>query len=190
MNFRPANAVSVASAAPVNDLGARVIRPDEPRPARVADYAVILPAPFGAIGVRLLGDVLAGLDFLPPETALRPCGAASAQRVAHELEAYYASPAHTWKLALAPAGTPFRLRVWQVLMSIPCGQTRTYGDIADELGSSPRAVGQAVGDNPIPIIIPCHRVLASQGLGGFMHGTDGFPLRVKRWLLHHEGIDP
>jgi methylated-DNA-[protein]-cysteine S-methyltransferase len=154
------------------------------------DYDAILPAPFGAIGVRLAGEALAGLDFLPPETALRPCGSAAVQRVAHELEAYYANPEHVWKLTLAPAGTLFRLRVWQMLATIPPGRTRTYGDIADELGSSPRAVGQAVGDNPIPIIIPCHRVLASHGLGGFMHGTDGFPMTVKRWLLHHEGVEP
>jgi len=153
----------------------------------VPDYQAVLPAPFGALGVRLAGEALAGLDFLPPETPLRPCGFAAVQRVAHELDAYYADPGHVWKLPLAPAGTLFRQRVWQVLLAIPAGQTRTYGDIALELGSSPRAVGQAVGDNPIPIVIPCHRVLAAQGLGGFMHGTDGFPMTVKKWLLRHEG---
>lgn len=158
-------------------------------PSEPPDYDAILAAPFGALGVRLAGEVLAGLDFLTPDTALRPCGSVAVQRVAHELEAYYADPAHVWRLTLAPAGTLFRLRVWQVLAAIPPGRTRTYGDIADELASSPRAVGQAVGDNPIPIVIPCHRVLASQGLGGFMHGTAGFPLDVKRWLLRHEGID-
>lgn len=152
------------------------------------DHDAVLPAPFGALGVRLAGEALAGLDFLPPDTPLRPCGATAVQRVAHELEAYYADPRHAWRLTLAPAGTPFRQRVWQVLMAIPAGATRTYGDIAAELGSSPRAVGQAVGDNPIPIVIPCHRVVAAHGLGGFMHGRAGFPLAVKRWLLHHEGI--
>jgi methylated-DNA-[protein]-cysteine S-methyltransferase len=152
------------------------------------DYDAILPAPFGALGVRLAGEALAGLDFLPPETPLRPCGATAVHKVEHELEAYYADPLHAWKLALAPAGTLFRQRVWQVLLAIPVGRTRTYGDIARELSSSPRAVGQAVGDNPIPIIIPCHRVLAAHGLGGFMHGSEGFPLAVKQWLLHHEGL--
>jgi methylated-DNA-[protein]-cysteine S-methyltransferase len=152
------------------------------------DYDAVLPAPFGALGVRLAGGALAGLDFLPPDTGLRPCGSAAVHRVAHELEAYYADPHHVWRLVLAPAGTLFRQRVWQVLAAIPAGQTRTYGDIARELASSPRAVGQAVGDNPIPIIIPCHRVLAAHGLGGFMHSEGGFPLIVKRWLLHHEGI--
>lgn len=152
------------------------------------DYDAILPAPFGALGVSLAGDALAGLDFLPPETHLRPCGSAAVQRVAHELDAYYADPCHVWKLSLAPAGTLFRQRVWQALLAIPPGQTRTYGAIAEELASSPRAVGQAVGDNPIPIIIPCHRVLAAHGLGGFMHDTGGFPLAVKQWLLRHEGM--
>lgn len=153
------------------------------------DYAAVLPAPFGALGVHLAGEALAGLDFLPPETPLRPCGSAAVQRVAHELEAYYADPRHVWHLTLAPAGTLFRQRVWQVLLAIPPGQTRTYGAIAGELASSPRAVGQAVGDNPIPIIIPCHRVLAAHGLGGFMHASGGFALAVKQWLLRHEGIE-
>lgn len=153
-----------------------------------SDYAAVLPAPFGALGVRLAGEALAGLDFLPPDSALRPCGAAAVHRVAHELEAYYANPRHVWRLTLAPAGTLFRQRVWQTLLAIPSGQTRTYGEIAHDLASSPRAVGQAVGDNPIPIIIPCHRVLAAHGLGGFMHHADGFPLVVKAWLLQHEGI--
>ncbi|TCJ16254.1 MGMT family protein [Parasulfuritortus cantonensis] len=153
------------------------------------DYDAVLPAPFGALGVRLLGEALSGLDFLPPETPLRPSGSAVVHRVAHELEAYYADPGHVWKLVLAPAGTLFRQRVWQSLLAIPPGRTRTYGELAEELASSPRAVGQAVGDNPIPIVIPCHRVLAAHGLGGFMHGTAGFPMAVKQWLLHHEGAD-
>ena len=157
----------------------------EPEP----DYDAVLAAPFGALGVRLAGDALVGLDFLPPETPLRPCGSAAVHRVIHELDAYYADPRHHWKLSLAPAGTLFRQRVWQSLLAIPSRRTRRYGDIAQELGSGPRAVGQAVGDNPIPIVIPCHRVLAAHGLGGFMHGTGGFPMAVKRWLLRHEGID-
>lgn len=152
------------------------------------EYDAILPAPFGALGIRLAGEALAGLDFLPPDVPLRPCGSTAVKRVAHELDAYYADPRHAWKLTLAPAGSVFRQRVWQALAAIPAGRTRTYGDIASDLASSPRAVGQAVGDNPIPIIIPCHRVLARQGLGGFMHSDDDFPLSVKRWLLRHEGI--
>jgi len=151
-------------------------------------YDAILAAPFASLGVRFNDEALARLDFLPPQTPLRPSGLRPVGRLRHALAAYYADPAHAWDLILAPAGTPFRQRVWQALAAIPVGQTRTYGEIAAALGSSPRAVGQAVGDNPIPIIIPCHRVLAADGLGGFMHGREGFPLAVKQWLLHHEGI--
>jgi len=152
-------------------------------------FDAILPAPFGALGVQLAGEALAGLTFMPPETALRPCGSAAIRKVSHELEAYYADPGHEWKLTLAPAGSVFRQHVWQILMTIPAGETRTYGEVAALLSSSPRAVGQAVGDNPIPIVIPCHRVLAAHGLGGFMHGREGFPIKVKTWLLRHEGYD-
>jgi methylated-DNA-[protein]-cysteine S-methyltransferase len=155
--------------------------------ARPVQFDAILPAPFGALGVRLAGEALAGLVFLPPESALRPGDSDAIRNVGDELEAYYANPAHEWKLTLAPVGSVFRQQVWQLLMTIPSGETRTYGELSARLHSSPRAVGQAVGDNPIPIVIPCHRVLAAHGLGGFMHGTAGFPLEVKKWLLRHEG---
>ena len=87
---------------------------------------------------------------------------------------------------LAPSGTAFQEAVWRQLVAIPPGETTTYGEIALELhmpGAS-RAVGQAVGANPLPILIPCHRVLAAGGkLGGYSSG-----LRRKRWLLAHEGL--
>ena len=157
-------------------------------PRGQVEFDAILSAPFGAIGLRLAGEALAGLDLLPADTTLRPNDSSAVQRVVQELDAYYANPGHTWKLSLAPVGTPYRQRVWAALARIPAGSTCTYGAIAGQLGSSPRAVGQAVGDNPLPIVIPCHRVLAAQGLGGFMHARDGFPLTVKRWLLRHDGI--
>ncbi len=151
------------------------------------DYSAILPAPFGALGIRLWAGILIGLDMLPPGTPLWQ--ADSASRVATGLKAYFADPRRPFNLPLALSGTPFRQRVWQALLSIPPGETRTYGEIAAQLASSPRAVGQAVADNPIPIVVPCHRVLAARGLGGFMHGRDGFPIEVKKWLLRHEGIN-
>jgi methylated-DNA-[protein]-cysteine S-methyltransferase len=109
------------------------------------------------------------------------------QRVANELNAYFAHAGHRFELPFAPRGTPFRLRVWTALLDIPVGQTLTYGELARRVGSAPRAVGQAVGDNPIPIVIPCHRVVAADGgLGGFMHSRIGFSQDIKRWLLRHE----
>ena len=88
---------------------------------------------------------------------------------------------------LARTGTPFRQRVWAAISAIPRGRTATYGALAAQLGSAPRAVGQACGANPFPLIVPCHRVTAASGLGGFANAHDGWLLDVKRWLLAFEG---
>ncbi|MGH8800240.1 MAG: methylated-DNA--[protein]-cysteine S-methyltransferase, partial [Casimicrobiaceae bacterium] len=78
--------------------------------------------------------------------------------------------------------------VWDALATIPVGESRTYGELARSLHTAPRAVGGACGANPIALVIPCHRVVGSQGsLGGFMGVTAGDPIAIKRWLLTHEG---
>ncbi len=89
-------------------------------------------------------------------------------------------------IAVEPEGTVFQHRVWKALLDIPPGQTRTYGALARELGSSPRAVGGACRSNPIPLLIPCHRVVAANGDGGFAGHTSGRWMDIKRWLLEHE----
>jgi len=155
----------------------------------ITAYDAILAAPFGALGVRIAGDRLTGLEFQPPGTRTASSSHPLIQRVARELEAYYADPAHTFDLPIEPIGTPFRHRVWEALLAIPAGQTRSYGDIARQLASAARAVGQAVGDNPLPIVIPCHRVIAADGgLGGFNHSRTGYTQDIKRWLLKHEHV--
>ncbi|MBI2318943.1 MAG: MGMT family protein, partial [Betaproteobacteria bacterium] len=83
--------------------------------------------------------------------------------------------------------TPFQRRVWSAIAAIAPGRTRSYGDIARELGSSARAVGQACGENSFPLVIPCHRVVSAAGIGGFAHSGGGYLLEAKRWLLGHEG---
>jgi methylated-DNA-[protein]-cysteine S-methyltransferase len=103
-----------------------------------------------------------------------------------QLNAYFDGTLHRFDLAIAPAGTLYQRRVWGALCAIPPGRTRTYADIAREVGGSPRAVGGANGRNPIPIIIPCHRVVAVAGLGGYS-GGDG--LATKRFLLSLECAD-
>lgn len=151
------------------------------------NFDAILPAPFGALGVNVADGRLTGLEFLPPGTAALAPDTPFLRRVAAELAAYYDNPSRAFSLPLAPAGTPFRQRVWQALLAIPPGQAISYGELARRVDSAPRAVGQAVGDNPIPIIIPCHRVVAADGgLGGFMHSRVGFSQDIKRWLLEHE----
>ncbi len=101
-----------------------------------------------------------------------------------QLREYFAGKRRDFDVPVAPAGTPFQKRVWQLMAAIPYGQTVTYGSMATQLGSSARAIGAAAGANPIPIIIPCHRVIGADGsLVGYGGG-----LRLKVWLLHHEGI--
>ncbi|MGQ0544894.1 MAG: methylated-DNA--[protein]-cysteine S-methyltransferase [Betaproteobacteria bacterium] len=118
-----------------------------------------------------------------------------ARRAAEQLLAYLDDPDTKFDLPLAVEGTPFQLRLWQALREIPRGKTRTYGDLARELGGAhfelTRAVGQACGDNRLPVVIPCHRVVAAGGIGGFAHATGGYLVEAKRWLLAHElGADP
>ncbi len=100
-----------------------------------------------------------------------------------QLEAYFDGVLTEFDLPLAPAGTSYRQAVWQALRAIPYGETRSYQDIAASVGGSARSVGQANGTNPIPLIIPCHRVVAASHMGGYS-GGDGLP--TKRWLLMME----
>ena len=157
--------------------------------ARAAStYAAKVTMPFAVLGLRTSGSALTSLHYLPrTEHAVAPTGRV-AELAVRELERWLDDPDFRFTVALSPAGTPFRQRVWAALTAIPRGQSRTYGDVARVVNSAPRAVGQACGDNPIPLIIPCHRVVAADGsLGGFMHATGGDPIAIKRWLLAHEG---
>ena len=105
-----------------------------------------------------------------------------------QIQSYLEDPAFEFDLPLKLSGTRHRLAVWEAMQRIPAGATRTYGDLARDLGSSARAVGGACGANPVPLVVPCHRVVAAGGLGGFMGAKrDGFELAIKRWLLEHEG---
>ena len=156
------------------------------------DYQAKLATPFALLGIRTEEDWLTGIDYLPLDTSdtspLAPKNPL-AREVCKQLQAYLADPGFAFDLSLHISGTTHQRRVWQAIQEIPCGKTRSYADIAAQLHSAPRAVGQACGANRIPIIIPCHRVIAKNGgLGGFMHASDGAPLTIKRWLLHHERV--
>lgn len=158
----------------------------KPAPA----YQARLATPFAVLGIATDGVALTAIDFLPAGTPELAPQDALAERVCVQLRAYLADPGFAFDLPLAPAGTPFRNRVWQALLNIPSGKTLSYGELAHQLHSAPRAIGQACGANPIPVIIPCHRVLSSNGLGGFMHSVADGSLSIKRWLLQHESGRP
>jgi len=107
------------------------------------------------------------------------------KETARQLGAYFAGKLKSFDLPLDPLGTPFQKNVCKQMLAIPYGETRTYGDIAKNLNTSPRAVGNACGYNPIPVIVPCHRVLSGGGLGGYS-GQGG--LDTKQVLLRFEGV--
>ena len=151
-----------------------------------ADFDAVVPLPCAAVGIRVRGDAISDICFLPADTPARPASNAVAARACEQLLAYVEDPARSLDLPLVVHGSEFQRRVWEAICRIPSGSIRTYGDIAAELGSTARAVGQACGDNRLPLAIPCHRVVAMHGMGGFAHRTDDTMLGVKRWLLAHE----
>ncbi|MFA6310761.1 MAG: methylated-DNA--[protein]-cysteine S-methyltransferase [Sterolibacterium sp.] len=138
-----------------------------------------------ALGVRCNADEILAVEFLAPRAALAP-RTPLAKEAVRQLSGYLKDPMFEFGLPLAPAGTHFQRRVWAGIAAIPSGETRTYGALALTINSAPRAVGGACGANPYAVVVPCHRVVASGGLGGFGHERAGFALEIKRWLLAHE----
>ena len=152
-----------------------------------APYHAIVSAPGFSIGVRCNEAEVYGIDYLEPRARVSPANALAFE-AARQMQAYLADADFVFALPLRPSGTAFQRRVWDQISAIPARQTRTYGDLAKMLHNAPRAVGQACGANPFPLVVPCHRVIASGGgLGGFARQRGGFLLDVKRWLLTHEG---
>jgi methylated-DNA-[protein]-cysteine S-methyltransferase len=145
--------------------------------------------PFAVLGIVTDGAVVTGVRYLPRQTAVRAPHDRVAERACREIERYLADPEHCFDLPYRLEGTPFQQRVWHEIEKLFPIKTITYGGLAQRIGSAARPVGGACGTNPVPLFVPCHRVLAAAGgLGGFMGGKDDFPLGVKRWLLRHEGI--
>jgi methylated-DNA-[protein]-cysteine S-methyltransferase len=142
-----------------------------------------LHTPLGPLTLSAEDDAIVAVDWGwgRDQTASPLLRAASEQ-----VHAYFDRALKQFDLPLAPAGTPYRQRIWAALRNIPYGETRTYAEIAATAGGSPRAVGGANGANPLPIIIPCHRVVATGGIGGYS-GGDGIP--TKRFLLTLEQAD-
>ena len=149
-------------------------------------FDVIVEFPKMKVGVRTEEGRVVEIRYLPPATAtLEPTNPLAAKAKA-QLERYRGNPDAAFDLPLRVEGSALERAVWDAMCAIPRGGTRTYGELARELGTDPRVIGQACGDNRLPIVIPCHRIVAADGLGGFAHATSGYLLEVKRWLLMHE----
>jgi len=149
-------------------------------------YGVTVEFPKFKVGVATRDGVVAQMKYLPLSAPSVSSVNDLARRAERQLEGYRRDPNTRFDLPVSIEGTDLQKAVWQAMCAIPRGKTRTYGDLARELGADPRDIGQCCGDNRLPLVIPCHRIVAADGIGGFAHATSGYLLEAKRWLLMHE----
>lgn len=157
--------------------------------------ALYLATQIGSLSLELEGKNLLSLSINEKGSKVDNCEIPitepkndAKQAIFLQLKQYFSSAISFQDITLAPHGTSFQKSVWEELTKIPKGETRTYGQIASNLNSSARAVGNACRQNPIAIIIPCHRVISAKGIGGYAGQTEGKQLEIKQWLLNHEGV--
>ncbi len=151
---------------------------------------VVLVTPIGTLGVARLKDYVDRISFLDP-TSLVPLPnfrEGFTKQVEEWFSGYFSNtrPDFSLPLFLNNKGTPYQRKVWRALLQIPFGETVTYGDLAKDLKSSAQAIGMACKFNPLPILIPCHRVIAKNNLGGYFGETNGIKIDIKAWLINHE----
>lgn len=153
------------------------------------DYDLVMDSPLGRLALRCSDRGLTALDYVTGEVPLRDPRNPLSSRAAAQLRHYFNDPAFIFDLPLDLAGTPFQQRIWSALCRIPSGEVLSYGGLARRQGSGPRAVGGACRANPLPVIVPCHRVIAADGsLCGYGGATRGAGIEIKSWLLAHEGV--
>lgn len=150
-------------------------------------------SPIGMLAIRFEDSAICELNFLHQaggeDEGERQTVTALMREFSAQLQAYFSSSKSPFSIPVRLRGTDFQQRVWHALQQIPAGEVRTYGWLAQQLHSSARAVGNACRHNPVPLIVPCHRVVSARGLGGFCGRTEGAEVRLKRWLLKHEGVE-
>lgn len=129
---------------------------------------------------------LAGIDYVHDVEIKEPANIV-AEQVVRQLEKYFDDPQWEFDLPLDLSGTPFQKRLWWSLCSVPVGKTDTYGHLAHDLSSGAQAVGQACRRNPVPVVVPCHRIVSKHGMGGYAGEVEGEKMRIKKALLAHEG---
>lgn len=150
-------------------------------------YDIIFKTDIALIGLQFDGSNLIQVDYLKNKK-ITVASSRAAERVKNKIEDYLADKTRTLKVDMTLNVTPFQKKVLEQLQRIPYGETRTYGEIAKILKTSPRAVGNACRNNPVPIVIPCHRVVSATGIGGYDGARSGSLLDIKRKLLQKEGV--
>lgn len=154
----------------------------------LASFHARLQTPFAVLGIRTAGERIDLIEYLPRGAATLAPLNKLAERACRQIERYLDDAGYRFTLPFDYIGTDFQCRVWREISKISPGKTNTYTGVAQQLRSAPRPVGGACGRNRLPLIIPCHRVLAAGGIGGFMHARGGEPIAIKKWLLAHEGV--
>lgn len=140
----------------------------------------------GPLTVVFQSSALIGVLWGKSQSAKRVDLARPLQEIVAQIQAYFTRPIDLGPIPYQLEGSPFQKRVWRALSSIPLGETTTYGALARTLDTSPRAIGGACRTNPLPLVIPCHRVVASTHVGGFCGRVKGRWIAIKHWLLEHE----
>ncbi|MGY1488713.1 methylated-DNA--[protein]-cysteine S-methyltransferase [Methylobacillus pratensis] len=157
-------------------------------PNQTPSFDAVVTAPFGAIGINVSNDYVTGMRLLSKQLPAFCSANPFVQHVARQVGQYLQDAAAPLDFPYVLQGTLFQKRVWQAMSAIPLGAVWTYGELADRVRSGPRAVANVCGANHLTLVIPCHRIVAKGGLGGFMQG-DAKGLEIKRWLLQHERAD-
>lgn len=152
-----------------------------------SEYTAIIQTPIGKIGIRAK-PVLTRLEFLSDNTPLSASTESLGDQIIHELNHYFKNPNFQFTIPYAITGTTFQQRIWKLLIRLPVGKTVTYSELAKQVNTGARAIGNACQTNPLPLFIPCHRVLAQHGLGGFSGDRTGGKVAIKKWLLTHERV--
>lgn len=148
------------------------------------DFDKTYQTPVGKLGIRYQKNTITELRWLLNRSSPKELNHGKNDLITKSLDHYFDTTEFPDKLDLSPAGTPFQLMVWERLRQIPVGETITYGELARELNTSSRAIGQACRTNPLVLFIPCHRVVSKTGLGGYL--GDQKNISIKSWLLEHE----
>ena len=151
--------------------------------------SAVIKTPFAKLELVFELGVLMRVDLFSRKKLSQPTSDV-AKNVCQQVNDYCSKqlPNLEFDIERQAKGTLFQKKVWRALQKIPVGQVVTYGELAQQLKTSARAVGNACRANPVPLVIPCHRVVAKTGLGGFSGSRDGLPMKIKMWLLEHEGV--
>lgn len=152
-------------------------------------FVAIIDTPIGKLGMKTQQETLLSLHFLPANTTLIRPDTSLTKTITEQLQAYFAKKLIKFDLPCHLIGTDYQIKVWNHLCSINPGTTKSYGILAEELTTGSRAIGNACRRNPIPIIFPCHRVVAKSHVGGYSGAVSGDLLNIKQWLLQHERND-